>query len=592
MGVIIMKNNNNVNASKTNNRGKVKGRIKGIVAVALSVVLVGGTIAGCSCQTNNTTTTASTGYKCDFKNSDIAIPEGTKLTDNGLEVTDKADATVKNVLDIEKQLPVLIARDGDGEVSPELKYMQETNAKKLRWSNYNAIADYTAETANQIDPTFGKVTEFGKDIFNVARAYYTGDVSAAISGVSGVLNMFGIFGSSGGVSNEQILMAVQQVYSLVQDVALDVKDLQGLTSAMSMQLDETTMQAYRNGLQPFDNAMVALDTDAEILHQMLVTGAVELQKQGINAPAENATDAERQEYIGKLIATIEAQQNTNPNLKNFDSIMNDLINNYTLVTGELSKTKDFSPLTAYDNYWNTYFNWESQGYALREAYRGNAEYQVKRAYALIVLYYNIGVEGTTVTYQKYGQLLNDALTQIEQNGPGISPQVVADNWHQIKSGASGYTLDLENGLYSGTFNKRLYALYDGTEDWIGDGTKDGVNVSSGIVEKYVSKFHGKTALGDLDLAGLVHSDVSTWKVHIGNQTDDTAPIGLMFDINKKSKTKATCDFVLWDGNLIKNAKILTEYNDSIWKDSPLNGGVVHNEWERWSTVVGACFDLR
>ena len=553
-----MKNNNNVDASKTNNRGKLKGRIKGLVAIALSVVLVGGTIAGCSCQTNNTTTTASTGYKCDFTNKDIAIPEGTKLTDNGLEVTDKADATVKNVLDIEKQLPVLIARDGDGEISPELKYMQETNAKKLRWNNYNAVADYTAETANQIDPTFGKVTEFGKDVFNLARAYYTGDVSAAISGVSGVLNMFGIFGSSGGASNEQILMAVQQVYSLVQDVALDVKDLQGLTTAMSMQLDETTMQAYRNGLQPFDNAVIALDTDAEILQEMLVTGATILQGQGINAPAENATDAERQEYISKLIATIEEQQNTNPDLKNFDSIMNDLINNYTLVTGELSKTNDFSPLTAYDNYWNTYFNWESQGYALRAAYRGNAEYQVKRAYALIALYYNIGTGNTAVTYKKYGQLLNDALTQIEQNGPGISPQVVADNWSQIHMNyehVEGYKLGLENGLYSGTFDKRLYEMYDTSPQYTGDGTKNGVNVSTGIVEKYVSKFHGKTLREDMALAGM--SDISSYILR-GE--------GFMFNIVKKDKGKWKCDLVTWDGNLIKDKTIKDgEVNQEVYE---------------------------
>ncbi|MBE5899835.1 MAG: hypothetical protein E7279_09565 [Lachnospiraceae bacterium] len=538
--------NNNMNAFKTNNRGKLKGRIKGIVAIALSVVLVGGTIAGCSCQTNNTTTTASTGYKCDFTNKDIAIPEGTKFTDNGLEVTDKADATVKNVLDIEKQLPVLIARDGE-EPSPELKYMQETNAKKLRWNNYNAVADYTAETANQIDPTFGKVTEFGKDVFNLARAYYTGDVGAAISGVSGVLNMFGIFGSSGGASNEQILMAVQQVYSLVQDVALDVKDLQGLTTAMSMQLDETTMQAYRNGLQPFDNAVIALDTDAEILQEMLVTGATILQGQGINAPAENATDAERQEYIGKLIATIEEQQNTNPDLKNFDSIMNDLINNYTLVTGELSKTNDFSPLTAYDKYWDTYFNWESQGYALREAYRGNAEFEVKRAYALIALYYNIGTGNTAVTYKKYGQLLNDALTQIEQNGSGISPQVVADNWHRIEPNYSfveGYTLSLENGLYSGTFDKRLFEIYDASPQYTGDETKNGVNVSTGIVEKYVSKFHGKTLREDMALAGM--SDIDSYVLR-GE--------GLMFNIAKKDKGKWKCDLVTWDGNLIKDKTI-------------------------------------
>lgn len=100
---------------------------KRIVAIGLIAILIVSTLAGCSCTNNgtsqNSNNTQVTAYKCDFKNKDIAIPEGTKLTDNGLEVTDKADATVKNVLDIEKQLPVLIARDGDGEISPELKYM-------------------------------------------------------------------------------------------------------------------------------------------------------------------------------------------------------------------------------------------------------------------------------------------------------------------------------------------------------------------------------------------------------------------------------------------------------------------------------------
>ena len=567
--------NNNTNASKTNNRGMLKGRIKGIVAVALSVVLVGGTIAGCSCQTNNTTTTASTGYKCDFTNKDIAIPEGTKLTDNGLEVTDKADATVKNVLDIEKQLPAIIARDGE-EQSPELKYMQETNAKRLRWSNYNAMADYTADTAKQIDPTFGKVAEFGNDVFDVVRAYYTGDVSAAISGVSGVLNMFGIFGGSAGVTNEQILMEVQKVYSAVQDVALDVKDLQGLTTAMSMELDETTMQAYRNGLQTFDNAMIALDTDAEIIQQMYVQAAVELQQQGVNAPAKDATPEQQQDYIGKLNAYISEQQNSNPNFKNFEGLMSDLTNNYTLVSGELAKTKDFSPLTAYDNYWNMYFNWESQGYSLREAYRGNAMFQVKRSYAIIAMYYNIGAGNTVNIYQKYGQMLRDSLDAIEQNGPGVSPQVVADNWHKITSGTYGYSLDLENGLYSGTFNKRMYELYYCSEQYIGEETKNGVNVSTGLVEKYVSKLHGKALTDDLLLAGI---DAYYFEAD-----------GLAFDFVKKSKTKVKADLITWDGKLLKDVTITQKNHEGEIEGSGLKGIITVGE-DTDSVAVG-CFELR
>ena len=81
---------------------------KRIVAIGLIAILLVSTLAGCSCSNSTTNNTTTTAYKCDFKNKDIAIPEGTKLTDNGLEVTDKADATVKNVLDIEKQLPAII----------------------------------------------------------------------------------------------------------------------------------------------------------------------------------------------------------------------------------------------------------------------------------------------------------------------------------------------------------------------------------------------------------------------------------------------------------------------------------------------------
>ena len=552
---------------------------KRIVAIGLIAILIVSTLAGCSCTNNgtsqNSNNTQVTAYKCDFKNSDIAIPKGTKLTDNGLEVTDKADATVKNVLDIEKQLPAIIARDGE-EQSPELKYMKEYNEKQLRWKNYNAVADYTADTAKQIDPTFGKVTEFGKDVFDVVRAYYTGDVGAAISGVSGVLNMFGIFGGGGGVTNEQILMEVQKVYSAVQDVALDVKDLQGLTTAMSMELDETTMQAYRNGLQTFDNAMIALDTDAEIIQQMYVQAAVELQQQGVNAPAKDATPEQQQDYIGKLNAYISEQQNSNPNFKNFEGLMSDLTNNYTLVSGELAKTKDFSPLTAYDNYWNMYFNWESQGYSLREAYRGNAMFQVKRGYAIIAMYYNIGAGNTVNIYQKYGQMLRDSLDAIEQNGPGVSPQVVADNWVENSQDQISYNLNLENGLYSGTFNKRMYALYYSSGLHFGEETKNGVNVSTGLVEKYVSKLHGRSLNDDLLLAGINGYE---------RYTD-----GLVFNIVKKSKTKVKADLITWDGKLYKDATITQKFDE----DEIEQSGLSRNFWVEGDSqsIEEGCFELR
>ena len=438
--------------------------------------------------------------------------------------------------------------------------MQEVNAKKTNWKKYNAVADYTCKTANQIDPTFGKVTEFGKDVFNVARAYYTGDVGAAISGVSGFLKMFGIFGSGDpGVTNEQILLEVQKVYSAVQKVALDVKDVQSLLSVMTSQLDEVTMQSYRNGLQPFDNAMIAVDTDAEILQQMFVTGATILQQQGINAPAENATDAERQEYIGKLVSTMKEQQNSTPDLNSFDSIMSDLVSNYVLVAGELGKTKDFSPLSAFDSYWDTYFNWESQGYALKVAYRANSEFQIKRAYALIALYYNIGKDNTAVTYQKYGQLLSDALNSIEQSSPGISPQqvagaheIVSDNWKGWAT-RPWLKLKLDNGLYSSTFDKRLDSIWEFSPYDNNDDAKEmSKKMPTELMAKYAEKLHGKNLMEDLKLAGLYDN---------GPYNNGIEGRGLVSNFKEKDGTEGYCNLIDPDGDFIEDYTIQSERID-------------------------------
>ena len=512
--------NNNVDASKTNNRGKLKGRIKGLVAIALSVVLVGGTIAGCSCQTNNTTTTASTGYKCDFKNSDIAIPKGTKLTDNGLEVTDKADATVKNVLDIEKQLPAIITRAGDENDSAEVKYMKETAAKQVKYKNYDAIANYTSQLAHQVDSEFGMVADFGTSVYGIVRAYYTGDITAGLAGITGMLGMFGI-GGSGGVTNEQILSAIQ-------DLSLQVQDLRLLTMAMSAQLDETTKQAYRNGLQPFDNAMIALDTDAEILQRMLVTGAKLLAEQGTPAPAQGASAEEEQAYTAKLIAFIQENESTNPDLKDFTKNMDDLKQNYVNVAGELGKPKDFSPLTAYDNYWNLYFNFESQGYSLRAAYRANAEFEIKRAYSLISLYYNIGTGNTAVTYQEYGQLLANALTAIEENGPGISPEAASQQ-------ESMYCYGLEKNVKSiEVVNNPLDFDYDKTK------------VGERQLSQYLEKMHGRTPQQDLELAGLWKDD------YLHGASKDTK--GLAYNY-KGDDGKVKADIITWDGELKKGHEL-------------------------------------
>ena len=536
---------------------------KCIVAIGLIAILIVSTLAGCSCSNSTTNNSTTTGYKCDFKNSDIAIPEGTKLTDNGLEVTDKADATVKNVLDIEKQLPAIIARDGE-EPSVQQNYMQDCSRISNDYQNFNYVDNYNEDTTNKSKETLKKVKNYAEPLAKTAIAFYKGNNKGVFNGVKDTLKAFGIFGGGGkpGVSNEQILdevkqvrMEVEKVYSQVQQLSLDVRDVRSLLSVMSNQLDDVAKQSYRNGLETFDNAMIALDTDAEIIQKMLVVGAQLLEQQGVYPPTEDSSPEEAQDYNAKLIATIEEQQSTNPELKNFDTIMQDLISNYVLVAGELGKGKDFSPLTSYDQYWNTYFNWESQGYALKVAYRSNAEFQVKRGYSIITLYYNIGTGDTAQIYEKYGTLFNNALTSMSENGPGISPDDVANSRerHFDSDGEGSYTtapwidINIEGGLYTSTFDKHLINIYRVSGASLSDEIYEmSAQMPKELVIKYHEKLHGKTLGDDFRLAGLYDEQMR------GNVHD------LAFDLTKEGKS-VRIDWLFIGDNNFYEGKAVGDY---------------------------------
>ncbi len=210
--------------------------------------------------------------------------------------------------------------------------------------------------------------------------------------------------------------------------------------------------------------------------------------------------------------------------------------------------------------YHTYFNWESQGYALKVAYRANSEFQIKRAYALIALYYNIGKDNTAVTYQKYGQLLSDALTSIEQTSPGISPQQVAGA-HKVNPSPGGINdegdywwpltcpcieLNLDNGLYSSTFDKRLDSIWMFSPDDNNDNAKEmSKKMPTELMAKYAEKLHGKTLMEDLKLAGL----------------NDNLPKsgfdkkGLVSNFKVKDKTEGFCNLIGADGNFTEDYKI-------------------------------------
>ncbi len=160
---------------------------------------------------------------------------------------------------------------------------------------------------------------------------------------------------------------------------------------------------------------------------------------------------------------------------------------FVAVTTELSKREEFNPVRSYDEYWNLHFNYESEGYYLRQSYRADIEYEIKRAYALMVLYYRIFDPYTKGNYLEYNNQFFVAMNSLEQPDAGISPE-------EVRAAArSSYGTDFE--LYAPVFGRTITGMEYATN-------AQGNTVTTGALEQYVTRLHGKSVSDDLNLAGL------------------------------------------------------------------------------------------
>ena len=470
-------------------------------------------------------------YKPDFTDADVTLPEGVTLEEGKMVLAKDAAKPVVAALEGD---PVLaegeMSRDGGGDKDDD------------KWKNYDAVSQYMPEYLSFVSKDAAKVAEYGQPFYDVIKGVSTGDLASTLGGTLGVLKLCGIGKGSGGVSNEQILAEVRALRA-------DVDDLRGLTAAMSEQLDKVAAQSYANGLQTFDNAVNALSVNGDIAEDMLQVLQEILLEEGVEAPGDDATAADEHTYSKALIKRgRELERSDEPDFFNFNHAFTALEDNFILVTGELKKPANFNPLTTYKNYWDTYFNYETQAWWLRQAYRSNIEYQLKRTYALLSMYYNIGDPASkrASTHDTLAGNLASALDGMQNIPVGLNPD-------DIKKGQES---DLN--IYSGTLQRTIRTIQYTTNTFTG-----GPRLEKSVAMKLVEKCHGRTLEHDFDLAGLhkvgsmggfAVNDRPTTKNYDSTWTDGFRHHGLGFNPNKKGTGDIRHDILDWNGEWHSDVK--------------------------------------
>ena len=381
-------------------------------------------------------------YTANFSMADIATPEGVTLSEQGIQAAAGAPAAaVPSVTD----------------ATPEV--------------------DYSPDALYYVDDSAKNVSSFGAGLFNIIKSAHEGDYVEAFGGGAEILRLLGIIADADpGVTNEQILDEVKKLETLVQ--------------SMSTKLDETTKQTYQNRLVVFDNALGVLAIDCATAQDMF--------KKGAELPSVKKLKKEDPNYTKRLVEAMEtAEKDGNGDFKGFTKLMEDIETSFKLVAVECAKPEGASPFHAFDSYWSLYFNFETQGYYLRQAYRTNAEWQLKQSHALLAAYYDIS-SSPVDTHKALTDALGDALRGIDAIPAGKSPEDIVKSTH---------------GLAGKDFNFRVPWTSAGVEIGRSLVTTTGSgyhNISDDKMKEFCNRLHGRTVAEDLRLAGLMADYDPKW----------------------------------------------------------------------------------
>jgi hypothetical protein len=303
---------------------------------------------------------------------------------------------------------------------------------------------------------------------------------------------------------------------------------------------------------------------------MLTEGAIYAAMHGIEPPEEDGTAEEEMKYNTDLIKFIKSIENSDDieaeTFAGFTKYIEAVETNFIIVASEVSKAVEFNPVTAYDNFWNCYFNYDTQGYYLREAYRADINFELTRGYALLEIYRNLLNPKASRTHDELNKLYDSAMSRLESMPAGISPDNLLDHYDKIRVGFCDWVYTWIPREYYKT-EVRCNTLGLSLKGLSFQYTVTGNKVPTGVLEEYVRRLHGRSLYADLRLAGMARK-FKSYKEVAPNPWDEEYHIfyshGLGFNAYKKDDWYYS-DIIDYGGNILSKQKICWKRSDGTHK---------------------------
>ena len=389
------------------------------------------------------------------------------------------------------------------------KKEQEAKSKKL--GGISEGFKYASGWVEKVDPVLGQVANFGAAIFGMASSYVGGNWVDLAKGGVGFLQMCGII-----PAGEKEVTA--------KDVLDEVKSLRTVVNSIELKTDENTKENRENRYtQTLTRAEKMQDrcASAYVMFRKAAEILASRKDNPMKAPAANASNEEAARYNNALRNVLIEEENKAKAAKADNSMFSDVQETVSAIRKDLQELTKWvsidknalnagaNPIDVLDKLLSAKFNWDTQGYYARAAFRAELEATIKNSWAVVSTFYAATDPAVASKYQRELDSVKAALQQIAARPAGMSPEEVR------RLNQAGKEINVYSPSIGYAIRHCWYATKgSGWGDAKGDAEKDVLfthgdeRVTNDKIWGYKNRLNGRSPIEDIKLAGLDVDDPS------------------------------------------------------------------------------------
>ncbi|MDO4537846.1 MAG: hypothetical protein Q4B54_06750 [Coriobacteriales bacterium] len=379
----------------------------------------------------------------------------------------------------------------------QLVSFAETSSSSNGWASSDA-----KEVAKDVTTATKTMSDVGKLFVGLGSA--TTNPNLVFNGADGLmgdfLNIMGLGSTAPGPT--------------IADVMKELKDIEGKLDRMDQKLNNIENGVDIANARTLISSTNDLSTYCDTVENMFSDQS--LAKLGVGPCPEGADEKARAAWLDEAVAAVKkADASDTAGFVGYRSDMNEIRSLFTDVANAAKEDMATNPIGSWDEYWENYYNWETEAYVPKQALRTQTATQISRAYALLAAYYHI-YDDVDHNEPSVTQLAQDALNNINSLDPGVSPADLTLNdqaGNPISDWRNWGTLTYSHHVYSYTLQR--YATRFQQWAYRCNYNATGAAVQDSAINEYKSRLHGMSIMDDLKFAGLLPEDYTPQSKELG-----------------------------------------------------------------------------